>query len=244
LTRAKAQSLAGDAPAVRGEPVVLLGGTFDPIHYGHLRFADDIRRALGFGDVRLVPSATPPHREAPGASTKDRLAMLDLAVREFPGLTVDLHEIARGGRSYTVETLEALRREAPNRPIVLLLGADAFRGLPSWHRWRDLFGLAHLLVVPRPGSRLDDALPPELGREWNARLTGDAVALRARPAGSIYVQPVAPHAISSTQIRNALHAGDAKSIEALVPPAVLAYIGSHRLYQPTPGSATHKTHAR
>lgn len=231
-------------PAPSGEPIALLGGTFDPVHYGHLRFADDIRRALGLGDVRFVPSATPPHRRAPAASSEDRLAMLDLAVRDFPGLAVDTREIARGGRSYTVETLEELRRKAPATPIVLLLGADAFRGLTSWHRWRELFDLAHIVVVPRPGSKLDQDLPPELADEWNARLTADARALRARPAGSIYVHAVAPQTISSTQIRNALRAGDAKSIEPLLPPPVLAYIGSRRLYQPTHGSDTHPTHAR
>jgi nicotinate-nucleotide adenylyltransferase len=171
--------------------------------------------------------------------------MLDLAVRPFPGLVVDRREVARGGWSYTVETLEELRREAPDAPLLLLLGADAFRGLPKWHRWRELFALAHLVVVPRPGEPpLGREMPPELAPEWRARRTDDPLDLRARPAGSIYVQPVAPHAISSTLIRNALARGDAASLESLVPPAVLAYIESHRLYQPTQGTDTHPTHAR
>ena len=127
----------GSAPAAGDEPIALLGGTFDPVHYGHLRFADAVRRELGLHDVRLVPSALPPHREPAHARAADRLAMLDLAVREFPGLVVDAREIVRGGRSYTVDTLEALRREHPATPLVLLVGADAFRGLPAWHRWRD-----------------------------------------------------------------------------------------------------------
>jgi nicotinate-nucleotide adenylyltransferase len=238
---------SADAPASTAtrdhEPIALLGGTFDPVHYGHLRFADDVRRALGLRDVRLVVSALPPHREPPAASAADRLAMVDLGVREFPGLVADSHEIARGGRSYTVETLEELRREHGEAPRVLLLGADAFRGLPAWHRWREILDLAHVVVAPRPGSQLAAELPPELLPEWRARLSGDARDLHARPAGSIYVQPVVPHAISSTQIRDALAQGDVRSIEALLPAPVLAYIGSHHLYQPPHGTGIHPTHA-
>ena len=230
------------ATAASDEPIALLGGTFDPVHYGHLRFADDVRRVLGLPQVRLVPSALPPHREPARASAADRLAMLELAVRDFAGLVVDAREIARGGRSYTVETLESLRREHPEAPLVLLVGADAFRGLPAWHRWREIFDLAHIVVVPRPGSMLDD-LPAALAPEWRARHTADPQVLRARPAGSIYVQPVAPHAISSTQIRNALAQGDVRSIEALLPPPVLAYIGSRRLYRHPNGTDPHPTHA-
>ncbi|HET7136611.1 MAG TPA: nicotinate-nucleotide adenylyltransferase [Casimicrobiaceae bacterium] len=230
------------ATAATDAPIALLGGTFDPVHYGHLRFADDVRRALGLREVRLVPSALPPHREPARAAGADRLAMLEVAVRDFPGLAVDPREIARGGRSYTVETLESLRREHPEAPLILLVGADAFRGLPAWHRWRELFDLAHVVVVPRPGSTLDD-LPSVLAPEWQARHTADAQALRARTAGSIYVQPVAPHAISSTQIRNALAQGDVRSIDALLPAAVLSYIGSRRLYQLSHGTDPHPTHA-
>jgi nicotinate-nucleotide adenylyltransferase len=225
------------------EPIALLGGTFDPMHYGHLRLADDVRRALDVSTVRLVPAARPPHRAPTQASAADRLAMLDLAVRDVPGLVVDTREIDRGGRSYTVDTLEALRATVGARPLILLLGADAFRGLPTWHRFRELFDLAHLVVVPRPGLALDDSLPPELLVEWRARHIASPEALRAAPAGSIYVQPVAPNPISSTQIRNAVANGDAKSIAALLPPPVLAYIESHRLYLHPPGTDTRRTHA-
>jgi nicotinate-nucleotide adenylyltransferase len=232
-----------DSPRRAREPIALLGGTFDPVHYGHLRLADDVRNALGFREVRHVPSATPPHRAPAPASGDDRVAMLDLAVRDIPGLVVDTREIARGGRSYTVDTLERLRAEVGGRPLALLLGADAFRGLPSWHRFRELFDLAHLIVVPRPGLVLEDALPPELAAQWRARRATSPEALRAAPAGSIYVQPVTPNPISSTQIRNAVTSGEAKSIAALVPPQVLAYIESHRLYSQPTGTDTHRTHA-
>ena len=222
------------------EPIAILGGTFDPVHRGHLHFADEVRKALALSEVRLVPAADPPHRGAPNASAKDRVAMLDLAVRDFPGLVVDTREIARGGKSYTVDTLEELRAEHPDAPLWLLLGADQFRSLPTWHRWRALFDTAHVVVIPRPGVSLDAALPAALAAELAARRTDDPRDLRAEPAGSIYVQPVTPHATSSTAIRAALARGerDPVAMAGLLPPAVLAYIESNGLYPPKPTHAS------
>ena len=215
-------------------PLALLGGTFDPVHYGHLRLADEVRTALRLPEARLVPAGDPPHRRPPHARARDRVAMLELAVREFPGLVVDTREIDRAGKSYTVDTLAGLRREMPDRPLLLLVGADAFRGLPTWHRWRELFRLAHLVVVPRPEVAIDSDLPAALATEWHARKRDDANALRSAPAGTICVQPVTPQAISSSQVRAALARGSARSVEiaGLLPPAVLAYIESHELYSP------------
>jgi len=213
-------------------PVAILGGTFDPVHYGHLRFADDVRRALGLAEVRLVPAADPPHRDRPTASAADRLAMLELAVAEFPGLVVDDRELRRAGKSYTVLTLAELRAEFPDSPILVLLGADAFRGLPSWHRWRDLFDLAHFVVVERPGVNLEAGLPAPLLAIWRARRVDDPGILISSPAGAIFVQPIAPVAVSATLIRdrvaNGGHAGT--KWRGLLPPAVLAYIERHHLY--------------
>jgi nicotinate-nucleotide adenylyltransferase len=222
------------------EPIAILGGTFDPVHDGHLRLADDVRKALRLREVRLLPAADPPHRGAPHVGARDRVAMLDLAVRDFPGLVVDTREIARGGKSYTVETLEGLRAERPRTPILLLLGADQFRSLPTWHRWRALFGLAHLVVVPRPGVAIDADLPAPLASEWAARRIDDPRVLRSEIAGSIYVQPVTPHPISSTAIRAALAGGERTPVEmaGLLPPAVLAYIESNGLYPPQPTHAS------
>ena len=214
-------------------PLAMLGGTFDPVHYGHLRFADDVRRALELPEVRLVPAGDPPHRAGPAATAADRLAMLQLAVSEFPGTVVDQRELDRPGKSYTVLTLEELRREFPHRPLLLLVGADAFRGLPSWHRWREIFDLAHLVVVERPGVDLAASLPAPLLPHWRERLTDDPKRLRSRPAGSIFVQAIAPHAIAATAIRDALvHDGARESLRELLPPAVLAYIELHHLYRP------------
>jgi nicotinate-nucleotide adenylyltransferase len=217
------------------EPVALLGGTFDPVHYGHLHLAEDVRRALGLSEVRLVPAGDPPHRGGPSASAADRVAMLRLAVREFPGLVIDDREIERKGKSYTVLTLRELRAQDPARPLIVVVGADAVLGFPTWHRWRELFDFAHVVVVARPGVKLADALEPALAAEWDARRTDDRGILFSRPAGAIYEQAIAPYPISATAVREALAAG--KPVSRLLPPAVIAYIDQHRLYQ-APKDAT------
>ncbi len=215
------------------DPIALLGGTFDPVHYGHLRLADDVRRALGLAQVRLVPAGDPPHRGGPEASATDRLAMLELAVAGFEALVVDDREIARGGKSYTVLTLEELRREHPDAPLLLVVGADAFRGFPTWHRWREIFDLAHVVVARRPGSALEDGMSPELAAEWSARLVRHPEPLRSRRAGAIYVQAVSPQPISATEIRAQLAQGEEgrRAVHRMLPPAVLGYIDHHRLYR-------------
>ena len=221
---------------MKPSPFAMLGGTFDPVHYGHLRFADEVRRSLGLARLRLVPAGDPPHRCGPVASAADRVAMLRLAVAEFPGLVVDPREVNRAGKSYTVLTLEALRREDAQRPLLLLVGADAFRGLPSWHRWRELFALAHLVVVARPGLPLGADLPPPLAAEREARLAQDPAILFSTPAGAIYEERVAPQPISATTIRAQLARGPAGAAEVsrLLPRAVLTYIDQHHLYSTRP----------
>jgi nicotinate-nucleotide adenylyltransferase len=224
------------------DPLALLGGTFDPVHYGHLRLADDVQRALDLPDLRLVPTGDPPHRSVPHASAPHRVAMLELARLEFTRLGIDTREVARGGKSYTVQTLESLRAEFPGRPLAWIVGADAFLGLPSWHRWDELFDLAHLIVVGRPGVDTRLALPATLAPEWSARLATDPAALRAAPAGAIYRQDVTPQPISATAIRTALARGAAgfASVRGLLPDRVLAYIGRNGLYgaQTSPQDAT------
>lgn len=208
------------------------------MHYGHLRLADEVSRAQAPIEVLLVPARDPPHRDSPHASARHRVAMLRLALAGFAHLALDTREIERTGKSYTVLTLEGLRREAPQRPLALILGADVLLGLRAWHRWREVFELAHLLVVARPGVELANGrMPPQLAQEWERRLVADPMALRQRPAGSIVMQTITPYPISATAIRAALARGAVDEVRRLLPPAVLAYIETNRLYGTQPPDA-------
>jgi nicotinate-nucleotide adenylyltransferase len=209
--------------------VALLGGTFDPIHLGHLRLAEEVGEALGAVEVRLIPSGTPPHRGAPGASAEQRLAMARLAVAGNPRLTVDDREVRAAQRSYSILTLEAVRAEiGPERPLVLLMGADAFAGFASWHRWQDFADLAHLVVTTRPGYDGFDSLDPVLREAWGPRRVAGAAPLHERPSGAILFQPITDLAISATDLRARLASG--RSTRYLMPEAVREYALSHRLY--------------
>lgn len=209
-------------------PVAVFGGTFDPIHYGHLRVAWEVAEQLDC-EVRLMPSAQPPHRAAPGASADDRAAMIELALAGQARLKLDRRELDRRGPSYSIDTLHELRRElGPERPLVFVLGADAFRALSTWHRWREMTDLAHLVAMTRPRQRLDkldDALHAAMVGRW----TGLTDRLRSEPSGRVMVLRVTPLAISSSLIRASL--ADGKSPRFLSPQAVLDHIEARRLYR-------------
>ncbi|HEY5763346.1 MAG TPA: nicotinate-nucleotide adenylyltransferase [Rhodocyclaceae bacterium] len=211
-------------------PLGLFGGTFDPIHLGHLRLAEEAQEFLGLETVRFVPAGQPPHRAGPGVAAAERLAMVCLATRDNPAFAVDPSEVESDEPSYTVPTLERLRREFGSaRPIVLLLGADAFSALPTWHRWHDLLELAHIAVVHRGGKAPVAAeLPAELVQACITRHAEDPAALRESPAGCVLAVPMTPLAISATDIRARLAAR--RSVRYLLPPEVLDYIRSRRLY--------------
>ena len=217
----------------------VFGGTFDPIHCGHLELAREVRAALDLVAVRFIPAGDPPHRAAPVVPAIHRLAMVELAITDHPGLEVDSREIQRKGRSYTVETLEELRRELPSRTLALIVGGDAFLGFAGWRRWRELFELAHVIVVARPGVSLESALPPPLAAEWATRLRGDASALTTDGAGAIIVQPITAHPISASAIREELSRGPEgiAAVRGLLPAAVLAYIDRNQLYRSRPDAA-------
>src|SRR5450755_3254631 len=171
----------------------ILGGTFDPIHYGHLRFAAEVRSMLGLAQIHLVPSGVPPHRAAPFASSEDRLTMTTLGCAEFPGLVADGREVRRPGPSYTVVTLQELHAQDLTRPLALLLGSDALHSLATWYHWEQLFTLAHLVVVERPGDAFDaEKLPPALREQWERRLTTDPSRLSRGLAGTILRLTVVP----------------------------------------------------
>lgn len=213
------------------QPIAAFGGTFDPVHLGHLRVAADTAAALRLPEVRLIPSQRPVHRGAPGATGAQRLAMLRLAVVDWPGLTVDARELERDTPSYTVLTLESLRAEHPAAPILWLIGIDAFLGLPTWRDWTRLFDLAHFVVLNRPGTPVAQALDARRAPWALPRLTQSADDLRRTPQGRIHLHTVAPQAISASTIRARIAAGASDDeLLQLLPRSVLAYIRSHHLY--------------
>ncbi|MGL4409702.1 MAG: nicotinate-nucleotide adenylyltransferase [Zoogloea sp.] len=212
-------------------PLGVLGGTFDPIHYAHLRLAEEACERLSLAGVRLIPAGAPPHRSAPRSTPQQRLDMVTLAARSRAGFDVDASEVMASGPSYTVLTLARLRAEVgPHRPLVLLLGADAFLGLATWHEWRRLFDLAHIAVATRPNYILEaDQMAAELAAEFRQRRAIMASVLANRPAGNVITFGITPLDISSTAIRAQLKSG--ASPRFLLPDPVLDYIGNHHLYQ-------------
>jgi nicotinate-nucleotide adenylyltransferase len=213
-------------------PIGILGGTFDPIHYGHLRLAQEIGQGLKLDEVRFVPSGTPPHRAAPLTSALERLAMVRLAVRDNALFNVDEREIRRSGPGYTVDTLAELRREiGPAQALCLLVGADAFLDFATWSRWHELFTLAHIVVAHRPGFPVDawqERMPQPLTREYASRTLQQPLAVHLAPAGGIAVIAIAALDISATMIRDCIRAG--ASPRYLLPDSVLDYIQTRKLY--------------
>ncbi|HEY7872538.1 MAG TPA: nicotinate-nucleotide adenylyltransferase [Rudaea sp.] len=200
------------------KPIAILGGTFDPVQIGHLRVALEASEALD-APVRLMPAHVPPHRPAPAASAAQRVAMLRAALAGQDRLQLDTRELDRSEPSYTVDTLRQMRNEfGEAQSLILLLGADAFVGLPTWHRWRELFELSHVVVMTRPGH--DARLPVELATEIVPRRTASAAELRALPAGKLLDLPVTPLEISASRVRALLAAG--RDPRWLVPEALLA----------------------
>lgn len=210
-------------------PLGIFGGTFDPIHFGHLRTAFELQQTLGLAEVCFLPTGDPPHRNEPLAAANLRLAMVRAAVADQPGFTVDDREVRRAGVSYSVDTMTELRAEFPDRPICLLLGMDAFLGLPSWHRWQDLFGLAHIVVAHRPGWKAPTKGP--LGELMVDRGTGSVQELHRAPAGKLYIQAVTQLEISSTDLRQIIETN--RDPRYLVPDAVREIIRDSRCYART-----------
>ena len=196
-------------------PLAILGGTFDPVHIAHLAVAWEASELLD-AEVRLMPASVPPHRSPTVADAATRVALLRAALRAQDRLGLDTRELARGGPSYTVDTLTELRGEVGDRPLVLLLGADAFAGLPGWHHWHALFGLAHIVVLSRPVHA--GHWPAELAREVSSRQVRDPRLLHTAPAGMIVTLPVTPLEISATRIRDLLQAG--RDPRWLLPPGI------------------------
>ena len=217
------------------EPLGILGGTFDPVHRAHLHLARAALGQLHLGGVLWVPAGQPSHRRAPHAPARHRLAMVRLATANEPRFAVDDAEATSDEPSFTVPTLERLRRiHGATRPFVLLMGADAFLGLPAWRRWQEIFGLAHVAVAARPGAELTaENMAPELAEIFRPRWRSQPAVLAAAAAGSIVgfeIEPVEPPDLSATAVRDLLRAGNAPNLADLLPPGVLDYIRRNHLY--------------
>lgn len=206
----------------------IFGGTFDPVHIGHLRTALELREHLGLDAMHLMPCGDPGHRTAPLTSAAHRFAMVELAVAGEKNLVADDREVRRSGQTWTVDTLSQWRAEAGTElPLCLCIGMDSLVHLNTWKRWRELIGLAHIVVAARPGW-----VVPTTGEvaDWIAdRLVVDKAVLLKAPAGHLYIDEMTLLPVAATELRNALHSGH--SIRYLTPDAVVDYIQYHHLYQ-------------
>lgn len=210
----------------------IFGGTFDPVHFGHLRAAVEARERLRLSDLILLPAGTPPHRSVTYAAAEDRLEMLRLAIEAHSELNVDDREVRRKGASYMVDTLAEFRSEVGATPLLLLIGQDAANTLDSWHQWRRLFDLAHLVVMRRPDSR--HVYSGDLFGEIQPRLADGPEALRSHPGGRVLPLEVTQLDISSTRIRRIVARRESPGF--LLPDAVIQYIERRAIYRPREGS--------
>ncbi len=201
----------------------IFGGTFDPIHYGHLRSALELKELFELDHVRLIPCAQPVHRDSPMATAAQRLEMLQLATQNQTDLIVDAQELQRAGGSYTFDTLTALRLDYPETSLLLFVGSDAFNEFTTWFHWRELFDLAHVVVITRPNAALNP-----LSEFFKIRLTADKQILKQQLAGRLFFQQITQLAISATAIRGMIAAQ--QNPRFLLPDAVIDYIFQHQLY--------------
>ena len=209
--------------------IALFGGTFDPVHQGHVQSAIELKQRLSLDELRLVPCHLPPHRATPGCSSQQRLAMVELAIAGT-GLTVDDRELRRDSLSYSIDTLVSLRNEVGERvSLSWVMGTDAFADFDRWHRWQDFLALAHLVVMKRPGESLPaTGAVAELMMQYQ---TDSAEVLQQQAAGSILFENLTPYPVSATEIRACLTGqSDSDKLEQCMATAVLDYIQTHRLY--------------
>ncbi|MDA3920609.1 MAG: nicotinate-nucleotide adenylyltransferase [Salinisphaera sp.] len=209
-------------------PIGILGGTFDPIHNGHLRLAMELASELRLAQVRLIPNGRPPHRDQPIATPGQRSKWIRVATASEPRLRLDDRELMRKGHSYTIDTLASLRAELPDTPLCLIMGRDVFAHLPSWQAWKQLFDYAHIVLIERPGMSADYA--PEATQALEKRRIDDVQALHDSLGGHIYNYAPPPLAISASRIRELLAADE--SPRYLLPAAILDDIMDAKVYRP------------
>ncbi len=218
--------------SVNVPPIGILGGTFDPIHFGHLRLAEEMLELAQLSEIRFIPAGTPPHRGKPQTSAQHRSAMVRLAIAGQPAFVLDEREVDRTTPCYTVDTLRELRAElGAAQPLCLLMGGDAFLQLHTWHEWEQLFELAHIVVGYRPGFTLEERIhgaTAELQRHYERRLCA-ASALSQGAFGGVAELAIPKLEISATDIRRRVAQG--RTIRYLLPDTVAGYIHQHHLYE-------------
>ncbi len=208
----------------------LLGGTFNPIHFGHLRMAQELVDALNLAEIRFIPSANPPHKAVPMVSAHQRAKMVELAIADNPAFRLDTRELDRQGASYTIDTLISLREElGKNVSLCLIMGSDAFTKLDTWQRWDELLDHCHIILVQRPSKQVQSKLSEQLTAFLESHYTENADDLAEKPAGYVHMQPITAQDIAATSIREKLMAG--KIVKYLVPDQVLAYIQQQQIYK-------------
>ena len=189
----------------------VFGGTFDPVHYGHIKPAMSVKQALNLKQVRFVPNRIPPHREVPWLSAEQRLSLLKTALKDYPDAVIDQRELERAGPSYMVDTLKSLKNDFPDEGLVLIMGMDAFLGISRWHQWKLLFDLCHLVVTTRPGVDQQIMAEQMSAADYQflaEKMTHDVNALTPQETGKILLQSVPQLDISSTKIRSSLLKGE------------------------------------
>lgn len=207
-------------------PIGILGGTFDPIHQGHLQLAQIVLEKLNFAEIRFIPNFKPPHRPTPMVSHQKRLAMLKLALEDHPRFVIDTREIERKGISYTIDTLKSLRTDFPDTPLCWIIGFDEFAKLNTWHAWQSLIHFVHFIIIKRPV--IDKKLPPEIEQLLYMHETEDKAELEKTIHGKIYQLNTPFFDIAATEIRNQF----AKKEEPIkgLPEKVYEYIQQKGLY--------------
>jgi len=208
-------------------PIGLFGGTFDPIHSGHLKIAEQLIDLLDLQCMQFIPNKHPMYRDKPVANAKHRLAMTRIATAHYPKFIVNDVEINRPGPTYTIDTITAIREQIPKQPLCLLIGEDVFASMNGWHDWKKIPDMVHLIIIDRPG--VTHPYNSEIQALFDERKTHDTHSLSKKPGGKIIRHLIDPLTISATKVRKKLKTGEDVSRE--VPPEVLRYIEQHHLYR-------------
>ena len=203
--------------------ICLFGGTFDPVHRGHLEPLHELQQTLMADAVHIIPASIPPHRSTPRANSRQRLEMLELALGQYPDFVLDTRELEREGPSWTVLTLQSLRKQYPDDSLCLVMGSDAFADLPTWYHWQEILDLAHIIVIERAGFEKPGR--PEWATDY---LREDVSSLRSSTCGGILHVSLKSVDISATDIRSRLSTG--QPVTGLLSDEVITYIHKNGLY--------------